>query len=365
MIPSRWPRALWWLLFIPAFVIPMTAFEMLGRGRELGLGIATIIALGVAVPLVVVILCLRWRADARYDAVKALWPHGYVVEGIACDPTTAGLFAVGGRQAARGAKGGYAVVFDAEGARFYAGGRNAVEFLRLGWSQIAIVDVTTVGVTGGRQAAALTLSVVHDGSATALPLVIKATKGITGFRFSSPVEVQDHLRAVERLRGTATTALPVPSATPAVGSSDRPVRRALAPGIASTTMNRAGLVAFGFGLLSFVAMLPFGILTWTHVWAVPTAVFLPLLCVGLFGITAGRMIWIFVPTRERAELRAGYVLSNSGDLAVDQLDPRTGYVIRPAGSPALDRRTARSERLRVRALAAGPGAADARAHEAA
>lgn len=356
---------MWWLLFIPAFVIPMTAFEMLGRGRELGLGITTIIALGVTVPLVVVILCLRWRADARYDAVKALWPHGYVVEGIACDPTTAGLFAVGGRQAARSAKGGYAVVFDAEGARFYAGGRNVVEFLRLGWSQVAVVDVATVSVAGGRQTAALTLSVVHDGSSTPLPLVIKATRGITGFRFSSPVEVQDHLRAVERLRGTVTTALPVPSASPADVSSDRPVRRALAPGIPSTTMNLAGLVAFAFGVLSFVAMLPFGILTWTHVWAAPAAVFLPLLYVGIFGIAAGRMVWIFVPARERAELRAGYTLSNGGDLAVDQLDPRTGYVIRPAGSPVLDRRKARSERLRVRGLAADPGPSDARAHEAA
>lgn len=337
---------------------------MLGRGRELGLGATTIIALGVAVPFVVFLLCLRWRADARYDAVKALWPHGYIVEGLACDPTTSGLFAVGGQQAARGAKGGYAVVFDAEGARFYTGGRNVAEFLRLGWSQVAVVDVRTVRVSGGRQAAALTLSVVHEGSSTPLPLVIKATKGITGFRFSSPVEVQDHLKAVQRLRGTVTTALPVPSATPAVESSDRPVRRALAPGVSSTTMNLAGLVAFASGLLSFVAMLPFGILTWTHVWAVPTVVFLPLLYVGLFGITVGRMVWIFVPIRERAELRAGYTLSNSGDLGVDQLDPRTGYVIRPAGSPALDRRTAQSERLRVRALAADPGAADARAHEA-
>jgi hypothetical protein len=130
-------------------------------------------------------------------------------------------------------------------------------------------------------------------------------------------------------------------------------------------MNLAGLLAFALGVLSFVAMLPFGILTWTHVWAVPTTVFLPLMYVGLFGIAAGRMVWIFVPTRERAELRAGYTLSNSGDLAVDQLDPRTGYVIRPAGSPALDRRAARSERLRVRALAADPSGADAQAHEAA
>jgi hypothetical protein len=356
---------LWWLLFIPAFVLPVTAFEMLGRGRELGLGPTMVIALSVAVLLVVIILCLRWRADARYDAVKALWPHGYVVEGIACDPTTAGLFAVGGQQAARGAKGGYDVVFDTEGARFYAGGRNVGEFLRLGWSQVAIVGVTTVSVPAGRKAAALTLSVVHDGSSTPLPLVIKAARGVTGFRFSSPVEVQEHLRAVERLRGTVTAALPGPSATSAVESPDRPVRRALAPGIPSTTMNLAGLVVFACGVLSFVAMLPFGILTWTHVWAVPTAVFLPLMCVGIFGITAGRMVWIFVPSRERAELRAGYTLSNSGDLAVDQLDPRTGYVIRPAGNPALDRRTARSERVRVRALAAGPRAADARAPEAA
>ncbi|MBN9631437.1 MAG: hypothetical protein J0I18_12605 [Actinobacteria bacterium] len=117
MIPSRWPRALWWLLFIPLFAIPVTGLEMLGRGGELGLGITTLISLAVVVPLVVVMLCLRWRADARFDAVRALWPHGYVVEGLACDPTTAGLFAIGGRQAAERAKGGYTVAFDTEGAR--------------------------------------------------------------------------------------------------------------------------------------------------------------------------------------------------------------------------------------------------------
>ncbi|ANF32399.1 hypothetical protein A0130_12585 [Leifsonia xyli] len=347
---------MWWLLFIPAFAIPMTVLEMLGRGRGLGLGIASTIAFGGAILFVVVLLCMRWRADARYDAVKALWPHGYVVEGVACDPTTAGLFAVGGRPAARGANGGYEVEFDAEGARFYAGARNVVEFLRLGWSQVAEVGVTTVGVTGGRQVSALTLSVLHDGNPTALPLVIKATRGFTGFRFSSPAEIQEHLEAVERIRGTATAALPIPSAKPADQPTDRPVRRAFAPGIHSTTMYLVGVVAFAGGLLSFVAMLPFGILTWTHVWAVPTAVFLSLLYAGLFGILTARLLWIFVPVRERAELRAGYTLSSGGDLAVDQLDPRTGYVIRPAGSPALDRSRARSERLRVRALAADPGA---------
>ncbi|MCI0157896.1 hypothetical protein KNO15_14445 [Leifsonia shinshuensis] len=179
MIPSRWPRALWWLLLIPLFALPVTGLEMLGRGGELGLGITTLIALAVVVPVVAVLLCLRWRADARSDAVKALWPHGYIVEGLACDPTTAGLFAVGGREAADRAKGGYAVAFDAEGARFYAGGRRTVEFLRIRWSQVADLAATTVTVPG-RQASALTLSILHDGTSTTLPLVIKATQASRG-----------------------------------------------------------------------------------------------------------------------------------------------------------------------------------------
>ena len=354
MIPSRWPRALWWLLFIPAFVIPVTGLEMLGRGGELGLGLTTLICLAIVVPMVIYLLCLRWRADARYDAVRALWPHGYLVEGLACDPTTAGLFAVGGQQAAEQAKRGYALVFDAEGARFYAGGRNAVEFLRIHWSQVVAVDTTTVTVPGGRQAAALTLRIVDDGRSATLPIVIKATKGLTGFRYSSPVEVQDHRRAVETLRGTRDARQPVPVAVGTADvSSDPSGRRALIPGIASTTMNLVGVAAFGFAALAFLAMLPFGILTWTHIWVAPTAVFLPLLFAGLFGVFVARMLWIFVPARERAELRAGYTLSNDGDLGVDQLDPRTGYVIRPAGGEALDRQQARTERQRVRALAVG------------
>ncbi len=203
----------------------------------------------------------------------------------------------------------------------------------------------------GRQASALTLSVLHDGTSTALPLVIKATKGMTAFRYSSPVEVQDHLKAVESLRGSNRAVEPPPAPAAIAEKPERPLRRTLERGMSSATMNLVGLIAFGIGALAFLAMLPFGILTWTHIWDVPVSVFLPLLYVGLAGIGAGRILWIFVPTRERAELRAGYTLSNDGDLSVDQLDPRTGYVIRPAGSPALDRQTAKSERLRVRGLA--------------
>ncbi|MDT5014956.1 MAG: hypothetical protein QOD39_1116, partial [Mycobacterium sp.] len=196
MVPSRWPRALWWLLFIPGFVIPWTAFALLGRGRDLGVLSTALIALAVVVPLVISMLCVRWRADARFDAVTALSPSGYVVEGLSCDPTTAALFSVSGARASAQVKRGFAVVVDAGGARFYAGASQVVEFLRLAWPEIESIDLTTVTVSGNRQATALALTVAHDDESTMLPIVIKATKGITGFRYSSRGEVLEHVQAI-------------------------------------------------------------------------------------------------------------------------------------------------------------------------
>jgi hypothetical protein len=363
MIPSRWPRALWWLLFIPGFVVLSTGFLLLRGGTE-GLPLAAVISLAIAVPLDAYILALRWRADARFDAVKELWPHGYLVEGLKCDPTTAALFSVGGATASASIRGGFVAAFDSDGVRFYAGARRAAEFLRVRWSDVEAIDTATVTVPNNRQATALTLTVAHDNESTVLPIVIKATRGMSGFRYSSGAETLAHLKAIRSLRGalpeaphnaTHTEAPRTQARTEPPSIDETLNRRDLAPGISSVGMARAALVAFAVGALAFLAMLPFGILTWTHIWAVPTAIFLPLLYVGLGGITVGRGVALFIPQRESAEVRAGYTLSSQGDINVDQLDPKTGYVIRPAGHPALSREQERREKTRARTLAGDVG----------
>ncbi|MGO4536739.1 hypothetical protein [Leifsonia sp. 2MCAF36] len=307
-----------------------------------------LICLAIVVPLVAYVLVVRWRADARFDAVTALWPSAYVVEGISCDPTTAGLFAVGGAEASVRSKKGFAVAFDPDGARFYSGGRHVIEFLRLTWSEVESIGIETVQVPS-RQATALELTVARDDGPAKLPIVIKATRGVSGFRYSSPVETDKHLKAILSLRGTTpeTVRPVVRSETPTDAQAS--ARGTLAPGVTSVGMTRFSLIAILAGLLALLAMLPFGILTWTGVWSPPGVFFLPFILVGIGVMTVGRMVGLFVPMRESAELRAGYTLSRDGDTNVDQLDPKTGYVIRPAGHPALTRDEEKSALLRVRA----------------
>ncbi len=222
MIPSRWPRALWWLLFIPAFVMVATPVALLGRGGSLGVSLTALISLIVAVPIVVYILFLRWRADARYDAVTALLPSAHVLEGIACDPTTAGLFGVGGANASTQAKRGFAVAFDEEGARFYEGGRHVVEFLRLEWGQVE--SVGTSDGHGEEQSPGDRVG-THGCPRRRVdetPDCDQGDSGVTGFRFSSPSETNEHLKSIRSLRGASL-------ATP------RPVLRLEAPTEEETT----------------------------------------------------------------------------------------------------------------------------------
>ncbi|WP_426518378.1 phage holin family protein [Diaminobutyricibacter sp. McL0618] len=313
------------------------------------MSLTALISLMVAVPLVVYILVLRWRADARYDAVTALLPSAHVVEGIACDPTTAGFFGIGGANASTQAKRGFAVAFDEEGAGFYEGGRHVVEFLRLEWAEVESIDLATVTVNSNRQATALELTVAHDDESTKLPIVIKSTQGVTGFRFSSPFETNEHFKAIRSLRGASPAAPRPVVGLEAPAGEEKTARRRLAPGMSSVGMSRFAGIAVLFGLIAFLAMLPFGILTWTHFWAAPGMFFLPFLLIGLVAIAVGRIVGVFIPMRESAELRAGYTLSREGDINVDQLDPKTGYVIRVAGHQTLSREQEKSEILRARA----------------
>lgn len=352
MIPSRWPRALWWLLFISAFAMVSTPLALLGRAGSLGWSVTALISLAIVVPLVIYLICRRWRADARYDAVTALLPSAYVVEGIACDPTAASLFSVGGANASEKAKRGYTVAVDRDGVRFYEGGKYIVEFLRVAWTDVESVELVTVAVASARQATALELAIAHEGESTKLPIAIKATQGLTGFRFSSPPEMHQHLKAFVSLRSASQSTLRPSVRSEAVADEDPTAQRQLVSGMSSVGMSRFAGIAFLLGLIALFAMLPFGILTWTHIWAAPSMFFLPFILVALGAIGAGRMVGIFVPMRESAELRAGYTLSRDGDINVDQLDPKTGYVIRPAGLKALSRVEEKRAIVRVRASAA-------------
>lgn len=349
MIPSRWPRALWWLLLIPVFVMVVSGVEMLGRGGGLGFPVVALLSLAVVVPLDIGILWMRWRADARFDAVTALAPNGYVVEGLSCNPTSAALFRIGGTAASTNAGRGFVVVFDTDGARFYAGAREVSEFYRLRWSDVQAVSTQMVRVTNNRSTTALTLTVLQDGDSIVLPVVIKAAKGVTGFRFSSTTETLDRADAIRKLRGLPT-APPPDEVHPRKAGGDEPVeRRELLHGLSSRELTWLGLIGCLVGLVGLLGMLPFGVLTWTGIWTVPSETFMPFLFVGLFAPVVGGVFVSFVPVRQSAETRAGYTFSRTGDINLDEVDCRSGYVIRPAGHDRLSSDDAKAARLRVRA----------------
>ncbi|MHA7984801.1 hypothetical protein ACX9R5_03260 [Rathayibacter sp. CAU 1779] len=332
-------------------MVVCSAFLMLGSGRDLGLPAVVAICLVVVVPVDVIILGMRWRADARFDAVTAISPRGYVVEGLSCNPTTAALFRVGGVDASKSSGRGFAVVFDADGARFYVGARSVRQILSLSWSQMTSIDTETVSVNN-REVAALTIMVACGGGSTVLPIVIKATKGVTGFQFSSSSETLAHVQAVQKLRGN-------PAPTPRISANAQPVsrarpvaRRERLRGLSSREMVWLALIGFLIGMVGLFGMLPFGILTWTNTWDVPSGVFMPFILVGLISVASGGTVLSFVPLRQSAETRAGYTLFNSGDTNLDLIDAKTGYVIRPGGHEELSTEELKDARHRARLEAA-------------
>ena len=275
-----------------------------------------------------------------------------MVEVQTCDPTTAAMFRLGGIDASRAAKSIFVAELDAEAVRFFGGGRRIKEFLSFTWQEVSKMDVATVSVANGRAAQAVEFHIDRGGSTTVLPLVIKATRGVTGFKYSSPAEITEHFKVLEMLwaphkRADASMMVALLETSPA---SQVPRRRMLRAGLSSTTQLRAGGAFWVAAATFLLAMLPFGILTWTHVWIVPSGVFLPLLYLALSSMVVGKSLRLFVPLKVSKELTTGYTLSREGDINVDQLDPKTGYVIRQAGNDTLTVEQEQSALAIVRAL---------------
>jgi hypothetical protein len=226
---------------------------------------------------------------------------------------------------------------------------------RLSWREISAIDVVTVVVGNGRQARAIQLTVEGAGSTTLLPLVIKPERGFSAFSYSSPKEIAEHLAALQLLRVSAGTPASHSATETILGQntgtrSVHTLRRALRPGMSSASQLRVGLIFMACGAASFLAMLPFGILTWTGGWAAPAAVFIPFFVVGAVLWLVGMTLLRYIPVKVSAELADGYTLSRLGDASVDQLDPKTGFIIRPAGSSMLTPEAQKAELARVRDL---------------
>jgi hypothetical protein len=343
-------------LAIPIGLLPFSAIALLNSTASLSLAANNMIVLCIVVPLVIAMLIYRWRADSRFDAVKALWPGSRIVEVQKGDSTTAALYRLGGPDAAHAVKATFVAEFDSEGARFYVGVRTVREFLRLSWREISAIDVVTVVVGNGRQARAIQLTVKRAGSTTLLPLVIKPERGFSTFSYSSPREIAEHFAALRLLRDSGGTPAPNSATETILGQnmatrSVHPLRRALRPGMTSASQRRTGLISMACGVVSLLAMLPFGILTWTGIWAAPAAVFIPFFVLGAALWLAGSTLLRYIPLKVSAELADGYTLSRLGDTSVDQLDPKTGFIIRPAGSSMLTPEAEKTELARVRDLA--------------
>lgn len=326
-MPSRFPRALGWLLLIPLGVLLGIGLGLSDRRSSLGMGGSITIAVTMFGAAAVFLLVSRWRADAHYDRLRTANPGALILEARKSDRTVVALSRLRGAQPFSVGES-YFLLVDEEGLSVHS--RRRVDPLLLGWERIGALTPGFVRI-GGRAAAGLVVEV--DPPGVGLPVAVRATHFLSGVRTSpssARIEgVRNEIEAVRR-RLRAADDLPTHGCPERLRELD-PTAPRLLPGPSVAALRSAGLRLRTAGVIVIVAFLLLVVTGVSREAATPVALPTTLVVTGVLLLTAGLTILQFVPFRVAREYEAGYTTTSDGSTDVDHLDPRTGAILRPAG----------------------------------
>jgi hypothetical protein len=288
------------------------------------------------------------------------------LNGETCEQTLVALWAAGYGDRLRGLGDAFQVVFDGDGVRLHEAGASVDPHAASDWRAfIPWSEVDGVGLAGvpvphpasvlpaTRDAITITVN-----SAT-IPLIVSARlPTLVGVPIGRPLDMVQLAQSVNALRGKPEARVnPVDLMREAVPELD-PIRRKLAadPDRPSRTADEllgevvrrepvygpsSARIRAVWRTVQYVAgaLLASGILGVMLSWQIDSP-FLRALAIGVAGASVVALR-VAVPRHAAVarvaltELEAGYTLTRSGPVQVEQLDPATGIVIRRAGERAL------------------------------
>ncbi|ARJ03902.1 hypothetical protein GCM10010988_25730 [Cnuibacter physcomitrellae] len=343
-VPPAALRFLVWLLLIPLGAGIGFAVALFPRLHGSLVPIIIGAALGTVFGVVAVIM--KWQAAKRLAIVGALRPGAMLVHALRVAESDEAVRVLGGVDPAV-IGGSFVLALDGEGVHVFRGKEDAQLVVSVAWPDVLGVSETFVTIQR-KSYSGLSLRIRTPHEPVELGFGISG-RGLNPARGRSIEELRD--RILSSRAAAAGTAASSGRSAPSQ-SYVTPPRRAMLPGMPSTAWARVLRVTSSLTVVPVIAVI--GLQTVRLTAGDSVLVGLPLISVVVVVIAVilvNFVVLLAYGRRQKAETAAGYTLSRTGDIGLDQLDPTTGYVIRPAGAEQLTRDGERSALARVRALA--------------
>ncbi|OOB91061.1 hypothetical protein [Rathayibacter sp. VKM Ac-2630] len=197
MIPSRFPRALGYLLLIPLGVVVGVAPVAVGEGRSSGIVPMIVVMLVIFVPLVAWILSVRWRTDALWDRLRTAHPDAVILEAQRTPETVSALPRVQSNRFFSLAMM-YFLVIDEDGVAIHSSSAGSEKPVVLAWDRLGPFSTGAVRI-GRHSGTALVVTVAPSGEQ--LPVAVRDSGPMAAVRISpTPAGVAALIEALEEVR---------------------------------------------------------------------------------------------------------------------------------------------------------------------
>lgn len=240
----------------------------------------------------------------------------------------------------------FVVALDDGGVHVFRGKEDAQLVTSVAWVDVLGVSETVVTIQR-KSYAGLSLRVRTRVEPVDLAFAVSG-RGLNPARGRTVEELRDRILS---FRSAAVGGRPGSAPSAPTTSYVTPARRAMIPGVASTTWSRVLRVTSSLTSVPLIALIGVQIVRLTEGDALVAGLpLVPVVAVFIAIVLVNFGVILLAARRQRAESVAGYTLLRTGDMNLDQVDPATGYLIRPAGSEQLTRDGERSALARIRAL---------------
>lgn len=342
-VPPAALRSLVWLLLIPLGAGIGYAVTLAPRLH--GSFFPIVVGAGLGAVIGVMATILKWQAAKQLAIVGAMRPGAVLVHALRATESDPAIHVLGGVDPTVIGRS-FVVALDDEGVHVVRGGGDAQLVVSVPWADVLGVSETVVTIQR-KSYAGLSLRIRTPGEPVELAFGVSG-RGLNPARGRTVEELRDRIESL-RSGAVGSRVGSVPTAPPT--SYVTPPRRAMLPGVPSTTWSRVLRVTSSLTAVPAIAVIGLQTVRLTAGDAAVAGLpLVALLVVVLAVIVVNFGVILLAGRRQRAENAAGYTLSRTGDTSLDQVDPATGYVLRPAGAEQLTRDGERSALARVRAL---------------